>query len=393
MDVEKIRKDFPLLQKAVYLDNAATSLCPEPVLQKMLEYYHDYKANIHRGAHRLSERATQEYEAVYGKLGKFFNANPDGFIHTKNASEAINLVALGLSWKKDASIVTTSIEHHSNLLPWMRLAGNKTIAELRFVKPLDKQGHFELEDFKKQIDSKTQLVAITGASNVLGNKTACSEITKIAHDKGALVLLDAAQMAGHFPVDFKRIGADFVAIAGHKMLAPSGTGCLYHSGVFQSPVLGGGMIRSVSLDHFELMPAPQGEEAGTPNIAGVIGFGAAIDYLSKIGLRDIEAHEQKLVSKILDGLRSLDADIYGPLDAREKTGLVSFNLKGIPSHQVAVMSDQLARVCIRSGHHCAMPLHKMLGVEGSARASVHFYNNESDVNALLNALKKISLLK
>lgn len=392
MDLNKIRRDFPLLEKAVYLDSSATSLCPEPVLEKTDEYYREYKANIHRGAHSLSERATNEYEAVYEKLARFTGGKPENYFHTKNATEAINLVALGLEWKKNANVVTTLIEHHSNYLPWLRLRKRNTIADLRAVKPRDKQGHFNLEDFKQKIDSHTQLVAISGCSNVLGIKPPVKEITQIAHDAGALVLVDAAQWAGHAPVDFKRLGVDFAAFSGHKMLAPSGTGVLYHSGDFTTPVIGGGMITSVTLDDYALMPAPQGEEAGTPNIAGVIGLGAAIDYLSKIGFADIEAHEKKLVKLLLESLSKAKADVYGPLDVSEKAGLVAFNLGALPAHQVAVMADKLEKVCVRSGHHCAMPLHHFLGVNGSVRASVHVYNNEADIQAFARAISKISAL-
>jgi len=390
------RNDFPILKKAVYLDSAATSLCPEPVLEKTLEYYREFKANIHRGSHSLTERASREYESVYRKLARFFNAKPNSFIHTKNASEAINLVALGLEWGKGANVVTTVVEHHSNLLPWMRLKDRKIISELRFVEPLDAEGGFDIDDFKEQIDSDTRLVAVTGASNVLGNRVrVVQEIIKAAHAEGALVLLDAAQMVGIMPVDFKRLGVDFAAFSGHKMLAPMGTGCLYHNVKgFQSPLLGGGMIKSVSREKYVLMPSPQGGEAGTPNISGVIGLGAAVDYLSKAGLKRIEAHEQELAGMMIDGLRDLPGvEVYGPLDSREKTGLVSFNLKGIPTHEVAIMADELARVCIRSGHHCAMPLHEFLGVAGSVRASVHCYNNEADVETFLGVVRRINALK
>ncbi len=392
MDLAKTRADFPLLQHAVYLDSSATSLCPEQVIAKTDEYYREYKANIHRGAHHLSQRATNEYGAVYEKLARFTGGRPENYFHTKNATEAINLVALGLDWKKDANIVTTTIEHHSNYLPWLRLAKRGSVKELRAVAPIDKQGLFSLDDFEKKIDSHTQLVAITACSNVLGNKPQVREITKIAHDAGALVLLDAAQLIGHAEADFKRLGVDFAAFSGHKMLAPSGTGVLYHAGDFASPVIGGGMITSVTLTDYSLMPAPQGEEAGTPNIAGVIGLGAAIDYISKIGFAQIEAHEMKLVKAMLDELANANADVYGPLDPSKKAGLVAFNIGKLPAHQVAVMADQLEKVCIRSGHHCAMPLHHSLGIKGSVRASVHLYNNEADVQAFGRAIKKISAL-
>jgi cysteine desulfurase/selenocysteine lyase len=392
MDFEKARADFPILKSVVYLDSAATSLTPEPVLAKTLEYYREYRANIHRGAHRLAERATNEYEEVYDKLARFFGGSAKDYFHTKNATEAINLVALGLDWKKGANVVTTAIEHHSNFLPWMRLAERSVIEELRVVKPISAVGSFSLDDFASTIDSKTQLVAITGASNVLGNRLPVQQITKLAHERGALVLLDAAQMAGHFPTDFASLGVDFAAFSGHKMLAPTGTGVLYHSGKFkfQSPMLGGGMVRAVSLDNYELMPAPAGEEAGTPNISGVIGMGAALDYLTKVGVAGIEERERKLAGSMLAGLCDAGAQVYGPLDVSQKTGVVSFNLKGIEAHKVALMADELSRVCIRSGHHCAMPLHALLGAKGSARASAHFYNNEADVKTFVEAIGKIA---
>ncbi len=395
-DVSKVREDFPILKSGViYFDNSASSFTPEPVIRKMDEYYREYRANIHRGAHRLTKRASEEYEAVYGKLAKFFNAPHDRFVDVKNASEGINLVALGLGFKPDENVVTTSVEHHSNLLPWVRLERRKQIAGVRIVEPSDREGHFDLEKFKEKIDSKTtRLVAFTGASNVLSYRMPVKELAKVAHDAGALVLVDGAQMAGHWEVDLEDLGVDFFAFSGHKCLAPTGTGALYvREGVqLDSPFVGGGTISDAQLHDYKLLPLPEGMEAGTPNIAGFIGLGAALDYLTALGLDNVVAQEHKVVKKIIDGFQSLGIDWYGPRKLQERGNVVAFNIPGMDAHQVAMMVDELAKVCIRSGHHCALPLSRTLGIKASARASVHAFNTEEEAEKFIEALGKIKKL-
>ncbi len=394
-NVEKIRQDFPILNTGVvYFDAAASSLTPEPVVAKMDEFYHEYRANIHRGAHRLTKRASEEYEAVYQKLGKFFNAPHDRFVNVNNTSMAINLMALGIDTTPKQNIVTTQIEHHSNLLPWVRLEKRKQIEELRIVKPRDKEAHFDLEAFEEQVDRNTRLVAFTAASNVLGNKMPVREIVKIAHDSGALALVDAAQAVGHRKADFKAWGADFVAFSGHKMLAPTGSGALYVApGIaLDSAFVGGGTIKDADLHSYELLPLPDGLEAGTPNIASFIGLGATLDYLSAVGLENIEAQERAVVGKIIKGFDQLGIEYYGPHKLEERGAPVAFNVKGMDAHEVAIMLDSLSKVCVRSGHHCALPITRMLGIKGSVRASVHVYNTEQDAQVLLDALAKVKAL-
>ena len=334
------------------------------------------------------------WEAVYGKLAKFFNAPRDRFVDVKNASEGINLVALGLDFQPDENVVTTSVEHHSNLLPWVRLERRKQIAGVRIVEPSDREGHFDAEKFKEKIDSKTRLVAFTGASNVLSFRMPVKELAGIVHDAGALVLVDGAQMAGHWNVDLKDLGADFFAFSGHKCLAPTGTGALYvREGVqLDSPLVGGGTISDAQLHDYNLLPLPEGMEAGTPNIAGFIGLGAALDYLAALGLENVVAQEHKVVKKIIDGMNSLGVEWYGPRKIEERGNVVAFNVPGLDAHQVALMVDELAKVCIRSGHHCALPLSRMLGIKASARASLHAFNTEEEADQFIEALGKIKLL-
>lgn len=394
-DISRVRADFPILKSGItYLDSAASALTPEPVVQKMDEYYHEYRANIHRGAHRLTKRASEEYEAVYPKLAKFFNAPSGKFVNALNTTAAINLVALGLDFSPKQNIVTTNIEHHSNLLPWVRLEKQKRISGLRIVEPQDREGHFDIDSFAQAIDADTRLVAVTASSNVLGNIMPLQEIIKVGHESGALVLVDAAQAVGHRKFDFKSLGADYVAFSGHKMMGPTGTGALYvaEGAEFESPIVGGGTITDADLHDYKLLPLPESMEAGTPNIAGFIGLGATIDYLSALGVDNIHSHERGLVSRMLAGMLNLGLEVYGPKDSSQKAGVVAFNVPKIDAHQTALMADQLGRVCIRSGHHCALPVSRMLGIRASARASVHAFNDESDISRLLDALSKIKAI-
>ena len=391
-DINSVREDFPILKTGIaYFDAAASSLTPEPVVRKMGEFYHEYRANVHRGAHRLTKRASEEYEAVYEKLKKFFNAKDGAFVNVNNTTMGINLVALGLETSPEQNIVTTQIEHHSNLLPWVRMEKRKQVSELRIVKPADREAHFDLEDFEKAVDRNTRLVAVTAASNVLGNKMPVKEIVKIAHDSGALALVDAAQAAGHRKSDFSDWDADFVAFSGHKMLAPTGSGALYvgPGASVDSAMVGGGTIKDADLHSYELLPLPDGLEAGSPNIASFIGLGATLDYISAIGVENVESQERKVVEKIAEGMERFGIEYYGPRKIEERGSPVAFNVKGIDEHQVAIMLDQIGKVCVRSGHHCALPITRMLGIKGSVRASVHVYNAEQDAQVLLDALGKV----
>ena len=397
MNVKKIREDFPILASGViYFDNAASSLTPEPVLRKEAEFYHEYRANIHRGAHRLTLRASQEYEAVYVKLAKFFNARESEFVNVRNATEALNAAVMGLEWKAGDEIVTTSVEHHSCLLPLVRLQKERGV-KLKIVQA-NNEGLFSEKNFAPLVSKKTKLVAFTACSNVLGTRVPIKEITRVAHDAGALVLLDAAQYAGHHAMNLKDLGVDFMAFSGHKFLAPTGTGVLYHrEGVDLKPVfVGGGTIQDASARDYALLANRERFEAGTPNIAGWIALGAALDYASKIGLREIEEHEALLSKELFKVFRDFEnrgVDWYGPRDERDKSAPVfAFNIRGLKHHETAVMLDELKKICVRSGHHCCIPLTRALGVDGTVRASLYFYNTIEEINAFRQALETVSKL-
>jgi cysteine desulfurase/selenocysteine lyase len=392
MNVKEFRKDFPLTEKVVYFDNAATSLTPEPVLEKMLEYYREYRANIHRGAHRLTERASEEYERVYDVAAKFFNAKPSEFVNVKNTTEAINALSLGFDFSKRKEVVTTSIEHHSCLLPWVRLEEEGKI-KLKIV-DASREGLFDLSDFQQAISKNTALVAFTATSNVLGNKTPVKEITKIAHDSGALVLVDAAQAVGHRTVDLKNWDCDFMAFSGHKAFGPTGTGALFHKeGVELKPAfVGGGTIIEAQLHSFKFVNNRERFEAGTPDIGGWIGLGAAFEFISK-NFSFIESQEKILIERMMRIADFPNVDYYGPRSAKDKAGVFAFNVGKLKHHEVAIMFDKLSKICVRSGHHCAMPLHRrVLGVDGSVRASVHAYNTVEETELFFDTLGKIAKL-
>jgi cysteine desulfurase/selenocysteine lyase len=375
VDTAAIRKDFPILKDGlVYLDNAATSLTPEPVLSAMLDYYHTYRANIHRGAHSLSQRATERYEEARRRVAKFIGAREDEIIFTKNASEAINLVALTLDWKKGDVVQLGPNEHHSNILPWQRLARQGVRLEFR-------------DNFDFGANSK--LIAVNHISNVLG---AQAPVERIAKEKGgALLLVDGAQSVPHIPVDVRKLGCDFLAFSGHKMLGPTGIGALYIRrelmAKLEGAFLGGGEVLDVSRESYKLVKGPQGWEAGTPDIAGAIGLAAACDYLSKIGMNEVHKHcagLSTLAGGRLKGVKNVS--VYGA-----ENGIVSFNVGRMKPHDVALLLDK-QKIATRSGHHCAMPLMKKLGVEGTVRASFYIYNTKEEAEKLVEAVREIAEL-
>ena len=390
MDSKEFRKNFPLAEKVVYFDNAATSLTPEPVLKKMLEYYREYRANIHRGEHRLTERASEEYERVYDIAGKFFNAKPSEFINVRNTTEAINAVASGFDFSKRKEVVTTSIEHHSCLLPWVRLEEEGKI-KLKIVEG-SRDGAFDLQDFRDSVSKNTALVAFTATSNVLGNKTPVREICRIARDAGAHSLVDAAQAVGHRNVDLKNWGCDFMAFSGHKSFAPTGVGALYHrEGVELKPAfVGGGTISEVKLHSFKFINNRERFEAGTPDIGGWIGLGEALNFISN-NFSFIESQEKLLVGKMMRIAEYPKVDYYGPRKAEDKAGVFAFNVGKLKHHEVAIMFDKLSKICLRSGHHCTMPLHReLLKIDGSVRASLHAYNTVGETELFFETLEKIA---
>jgi len=398
LDVQKVRKDFPVLKTGIiYLDNTATSLTPEPVLQKTLEFYREYRANVERAVHRLSQRASEEYERAHAKVADFINAKSEAeIIMTRNTTEGINLVANGLDWKRGDKIVTSLIEHHSNFIVWLRAKKRHNLA-VEIVKPREPvaQGILEPSDFEKAIDDKTKLVAITHVSNVLGVITPVEEISEIAHEHGAYVLIDAAQSVPHMEVDVQKIGCDFLAFSGHKMCAPTGSGALYIREELIEEVeplcIGGGTIADVSLDSYTLDKSPMRFEAGTPAIGEAIGLGAAIDYLRKIGMENIESYEKGLTRRMYDGLREIpDVEVYGP-EPEHRVGIMPFNVGELNPHDVALALDVSANIMVRSGHHCALPLMKnVIRKPGSVRASTYFYNTKEEIDKLISAVREIA---
>ncbi|MDH5391158.1 MAG: cysteine desulfurase [Candidatus Bathyarchaeota archaeon] len=397
LDAKRIRRDFPILDSGIiYLDNAASSLTPEPVIQKMLEFYHNYRANVERGIHRFSQKASEEYEKAHAKVADFINAESETeIILTRNATEAINLVASGLTWEKRDKIVTSLVEHHSNFIVWLRLKKRYGV-DVEIVRP-SREGLFDIVDFEKAIDNKTRLVALTHVSNVLGVKTPVDKVAEIAHDHDAHLLVDGAQSVPHLKVDVKRAGCDYLAFSGHKMLGPTGVGVLYARKELLDNLeplsIGGGTIADVGVDYYTLAESPTKFEAGTPAVAEAIGLGAAVDYLREVKLENIEVHERKLMKRMYQGLADIPSvEVYGPKKLEQRTGIVSFNVGDLNPHDVALALDVSADILVRSGHHCCLPLNKELlkRHEGTVRASVYLYNTEAEVEKMVSAVNEIA---
>lgn len=401
LDIESIQADFPILArevkpgvKVVYLDSTATTQKPVQVIETMNEYYRRSNANIHRGIHVLAEEATALYEEARVTVAKFINAPAARqIIFTRNTTESINLVAQtwGRANLNPADVVIlTEMEHHSNLVPWQILAAQKNL-QLEFI-PVDKQGYLDLEVYRSLLDLNPKLVAFTQMSNVLGTINPAMEMTRMAHDSGAIVLIDGAQSVPHFPVDVQELGADFLVFSGHKMCGPTGVGVLYGRKKLleeMPPFLGGGdMIKRVQLRSFIPNSIPHKFEAGTPAIAEAIGLGAAVDYLQQVGLDAIAAQEQVVVEYALERLTEvLGVTVYGP-QAKDRGGVTAFNLDGVHAHDVAQVLDGDG-VAVRAGHHCAMPLHDKLNIPASARASYYLYNSIEDVDKLIDSIYKV----
>jgi len=397
LDVEAIRRDFPILEKGViYLDNAASSLTPEQVVLKEMEYYREYRANVERGVHRFSQRASEEYERAHGLVADFIGApGAENVAMMRNTTEGINMVANGMGWGKGDKIVTTVIEHHSNYITWLRVA-QRHGCSVEVVRP-DQEGLFDTADFEGAIDDDTKLVAVTHVSNVLGCIVPVKEIASIAHEHGAMILVDGAQGVPHMRTDIMDSGVDFLAFSGHKMLGPTGSGALYIADeeLFEVEPLciGGGTISDVSIDSYELAVPPMRFEAGTPAIAQVIGFGEACQYLNRVGMGEVEAWDAKLAWRLAEGLRGIEGvEVYGPSDPRRRVGIVSFNVGEMNPHDVALTLDVEHGIAVRSGHHCALPLMKELFKlpEGTVRASTYIYNTMDEVEKLLGAVEDMS---
>jgi cysteine desulfurase/selenocysteine lyase len=398
-DVKKIREDFPILKRQVngkqlvYLDNAATSQKPKSVITCLSNYYERYNANIHRGIHTLSEEATEAYEGVREKIRQFIDAPATReIIYTRNATEALNIVAQ--SWGRQNilagdEIVLTPFEHHSNIVPWQILAKERD-AKLVFIKLTD-DGLIDMDSARSVIGPKTKIVAITQMSNVFGTITPVKELARLAHKQGAIFLLDGAQGVPHLPTSVKEIGCDFLAFSFHKMLGPTGIGILWGKSelleAMQPFLYGGDMISAVWRDRATWNELPWKFEAGTPNIADAIACGAAIDYLNKLGMNNVRQHEIELTDYALKAFQKLpDIDVYGPKNAQQKGGVISFNFKEIHAHDVGqILND--SGIAIRAGHHCCQPLMRDLNVSGTARASFYVYNTKEEIDFLVEALQ------
>ncbi len=395
-----VKKDFPILKRKIngkqliYLDSGATSQKPKQVIDALKFYYENYNANTHRGVHTLSEEATDAFEKVREKVAKFINAErTEEIIFVRNTTEAINGIMRGFAFehiKKGDTILTTIMEHHSNIVPWQQLAKDKK-ARLEFI-DIANNGILKMSEFDEKIKN-AKLLAITHCSNVLGTINPLKEMIKKAHKYAIPVIVDAAQSVPHMKVDVQDLDIDFLAFSGHKMLGPTGAGVLYAKRKYlermQPFLFGGHMIKEVHKEYASWNELPWKFEAGTSDIADVIGLGAAIDYLEKIGMNRVREHEKELVKYALERLSKVEGiEIYGPTNVNIKGGVISFNIKGIHPHDVSEILDSEG-IAVRSGHACAQPLLKRLGVAAVARASFYIYNTKSDIDALIKALEKV----
>ena len=388
--VSDIRKDFPILGDLIYLDNGATSFSPEPVIEAMVEFEHNYRANVGRGVHRLTQIASQRYWHAHEKVAEFIGGKNGTCVFTKNTTESINMVAQGLAWKAGDRVVTTLLEHHSNLLPWRALKARGVEVD---IVGLGADYSPDLDALEKIITPATRLVAVTHASNVLGVITPAREIAKICHDHGVKVLVDGAQSVPHMPVDVSDIGCDYFAFSGHKMCGPTGTGVLWMKEPDIEPfILGGGMVETVTGTGFTAAEGYQKYEAGTPNIAGGIGLGVAAGYLETIGMEKIRCHEEQLTTRLINGLgQNKKIRVYAPQRPEVRIGVVSFTVDGFHPHEVAQQLDEAADILVRSGHHCCQPLMESLGLpDGTVRASLALYNTAEEIDMLVATLEELT---
>lgn len=391
--IKSIREELPFFKDGyIYLDSASTSLTPKLVVEAMMEYYEQYRANIGRSIYHAAKLATSAYENARENVAKFINAKPGEIIFVRNTTEAINIVAKGLSFNKGDNIVTTILEHHSNYIVWLNVGKIKGC--LVKIVGTDGEGNIDLMNFSSHIDRRTKIVAITQTSNVLGVRPPLKEIIKIAHENGSLVLVDGAQSVPHMKVNVRELDCDFLAFSGHKMCGPTGIGVLYIKEDLQDFIeplcIGGGTVEDVNLYDYVLKKGPEKYEGGTPPIAEAIGLGAAVSFLNNIGMDKIESHERVITEKLIKGLSEIDGiKLYGPKDASKRAGIVAFNINGRDPNDVARELDKL-KIMVRSGHHCALPLHKFVlkAPNGTVRASIYFYNTLDDVMRLIEVLNE-----
>ena len=394
--VEEIKKDFPLLENNMitYLDSGATSQKPIQVINRVQEFYERYNANPHRGAYNLSIEATEVYENTRKEIAKFINTRfPEEIIFSKNATESLNLIAYSYGMeniKQDDEIVLSIMEHHSNLVPWQKVAKAKG-AKLNYMY-INKDFELSEEEIKSKITDKTKIVGITHVSNVLGTINNIKEIIKYAHKKGAVVVVDLSQSIPHFETDVQDLDCDFAVFSGHKMLAPLGIGVLYGKreilNKMEPFIMGGDMIEYVYEQYTTFAPLPNKFEAGTQNVEGVVGLGAAIEYIKNIGYKTIHELEEEVLLYARQELSKLEyLDLYLTPNINNHSGVISFNIKGVHPHDVASILDSYG-VCVRSGNHCAQPLLRYMGLDSTCRASFYFYNTKEDVDKLVSSLNK-----
>jgi cysteine desulfurase/selenocysteine lyase len=404
-DLSSCKKDFPIFERKVrggnsliYLDSGATSQKPNSVIEAESNFYRTVNAAVHRGAHLLAEEASEAYESAREKVAAFIGAVSNEVIFTKSATESLNIIAYSfgnpdsrINIKAGDQIVVTEMEHHANLIPWQQLA-KRTGAELRWLS-VTADGRIDLTNLDQVITKKTKIVAITHQSNVLGSILPVETIVKASHAVGALVVLDACQSAPHFALDVKKLDIDFLAFSGHKTLGPTGIGVLW--GKFdlleklEPSLFGGSMVDSVTMESATWAATPRKFEAGVPNMAQAVGLSAAIDYLNHIGMHNIAQHEQDLTSYLLKGIISISGvKVIGPLDMKDRGGVVSFTVDGVHPHDVGQVLDQYG-IAVRTGHHCAWPLMRKLNLVGTTRASLYLYNSKSDVDSLLESIEKV----
>jgi len=398
-DVNKVRDDFPILKQTVngnplvYLDNGATSQKPQSVIDAIVRYYTTTNSNVHRGVHTLSQQATEDYEGARSKIGKFINAGDDQeIIFTRNTTEGINLVAHSYARHNVGpgdDIIVSNMEHHSNIVPWQMVCEEKR-ANLRVV-PIDDNGELLMDEYEKMLGPRTKLVSITHVSNALGTILPAAQIIKMAHAHGAPVLLDGAQAVPHMPVDMKELDCDFYAFSGHKLFGPTGIGILYGKAEYleaMPPFMGGGdMIKSVTFEKTIYNDLPYKFEAGTPDIAGAIALGAAVDYVSNLGFDQITAHEEELLRYGTQALSSISGvKLIGT--ARHKAGILSFIMDNAHPHDIGTILDEQG-IAIRTGHHCAQPVMQRFQIPATARASMAFYNTKEDIDALVKGIDRV----
>jgi cysteine desulfurase/selenocysteine lyase len=384
-DLAALREEFPVLSRCIYLDSASTSQTPRCAVEAMNRYFFDYAANHGRGAHHLARRTTGEYERTRRLLGELLGVPEENLVFTKNTTEAINLVAQGICWQKGDEVVTTDLEHHANLVPWLAL--REQGVRVKILRQRD--GYVTAEALNEALSPATRLVAVNHVTNVLGTVQPVEEFARISHDRGVPILLDAAQSAGHMPLPPGKL-FDYLALPGHKgLLGPQGTGALFLSDPdsIAASCFGGGMVEEVTLDHFTLLPCPARFEPGTPNIPGVIGLGAAIDMVNKLTIGSIHDHETALGDLLRKGLQDIPGvTVYSP----SRSTVISFNVASKKPDEVALLLDQKAGICVRSGMHCAQPLTTSLSPNGTVRASIGCYTTREEIEVLLGIVREIA---